>query len=71
MQLLYVLNSLQHGFRQKHSSTFNLLEIINDITQDIDNRNNVDLITIDFLKTFNSISHSKLIHKLLGFGIRG
>ena len=37
----------QYGFRQQYSTTSNLLELPNDVTQDIDYYNNVDLITID------------------------
>ena len=58
-----LLSNSQHGFRQQYSTTSNLLELLNDVTQDIDNSNNVDLITNDFSKAFESISHSKLIHK--------
>ena len=66
-----LLSNSQHGFKQRFSTTSNLLELLNDVTQDIDNNNNVDLITIDFSKAFDSISHSKLIHKLYSYGIQG
>ena len=66
-----LLSNSQHGFRQQYSTTFNLLELINDVTLNIDNKNNVDLITIDFSKAFDSSSHSKLIHKLYSYGIHG
>ena len=66
-----LLSNSQHGFRQQYSTTSNLLELLNDVTQDIDNNNNVDLITIDFSKAFDSIFHSKLVHKLYCYGIQG
>ena len=66
-----LLRNSQHGFRQQYSTTSKLLELLNDVTQDIDNNNNVELITIDFSKAFDSISHSKLIHKLYSYGIQG
>ena len=66
-----LLSNSQHGFRQQYSTTSNLLELLNDLTQDIDNNNNVDLIVIDFSKAFDSISHSKLIHKLYSYDIQG
>ena len=66
-----LLSNSQHGFRQQYSTTSNLLELLNDVTQHIDNNNNVNLITIDFSKAFDSISHSKLIHKLYSYVIQG
>ena len=66
-----LLSNSQHGFRQQYSTTSNLLELLNDVTQDIDSNNNVDLITIDFSKAFDSIFHCKLIHQLYSYGIQG
>ena len=45
--------------------------MLNDVTHNIDNKLNVDLITIDFSRAFDSISHSKLIQKLEAYGISG
>ena len=59
-----LLLSGQHGFRNKDSTTSNLLELLNDLTSYINNGQSVDLLTIDFSKAFNSISHNKLIYKL-------
>ena len=66
-----LLHPDQHGFRNKHSTTSNLLELLNDLTSYINNGQSVDLITIDFSKAFDSISHNKLIYKLETFGICG
>ena len=43
-----MINKEQHGFRDKRSTCTNLLELLNDLTNNIDIRNAVDMITIDF-----------------------
>jgi uncharacterized protein (DUF934 family) len=54
-----ILDKAQHGFRDKHSTITCLLEMTNDITKLIDSKNNINLITIDFSKAFDTISHKK------------
>ena len=66
-----ILTPEQHGFRNNHSTTSVLLELLNDITKIIDDGNSVDVITLDFAKAFDSISHNKLIYKLQFYGICG
>ena len=61
----------QHGFKQQYSTSSNLLELLNDVTRDVNNNNNVDLITIYFSKAFDSISHRKIIHKFYSYSIQG
>ncbi len=64
-----LFSNVQHGFRKSMSTATNLLEMNNDITKLLDEGNCVDLITIDFSKAFDKISHSKLLHKLDKYGI--
>jgi len=59
----------QHGFLAKHSTCSQLLECVNDWSVSINARNSVDVIYIDFQKAFDSVVHSKLIHKLSAYGI--
>ena len=66
-----ILTHEQHGFRSKHSTTSNLLELINEITSLMDIGHSVDVITVDFAKAFDSISHNKLLYKLKMYGICG
>ena len=57
-----ILNPQQHRFRNNHSTTSVLLELLNDITKIINDGNCVDVITVDFAKAFDSTSHNKLIY---------
>ena len=44
---------------------------MNDITFALDNKDNIDLICIDFSKAFDSVSYKKLLLKLENYGING
>ena len=66
-----LISDVQHGFRSKRSTQSNMLEMCNFMVNNIDCGNNVDLITIDLCKAFDSIPHNKLIHKLSKYGIIG
>ena len=64
-----IINIEQRGFRDKRSTCTNLLEFLNNLTNNIDIGNAVDTITIDFAKAFDSINHNKLLVKLHSYGI--
>ena len=64
-----LINSSQHGFLLRRSCQSVLLEIISDWTSALNNKDNIDCIFIDFKKAFDSISHSKLLHKLNSYGL--
>ena len=66
-----ILTHEQHGFRSKHSTTSNLLELINELTSLMEIGHSVDVITVDFAKAFDSISRNKLLFKLKMYGICG
>lgn len=59
----------QHGFMKHRSRETALLTSLNDWTQAIDAKLNVDVIYFDFSKAFDRVSHPKLIYKMkrLGF----
>jgi len=61
----------QFGFLSGRSTTLQLLNCLNDWTEALELGIPVDIITIDFAKAFDSVVHSKLLCKLLGFGVRG
>ena len=61
----------QHGFLSKKSTTTNLLECLDKWTQNFDNGFQTDVIYLDYSKCFDTVCHSKLIHKLSRYGIQG
>ena len=64
-----ILTPEQRGFRSKHSTTSNLLEVIHELTSLMDIGHSVDVITADFAKALDSISHNQLLYKLKMYSI--
>jgi hypothetical protein len=61
----------QHGFRKGPSCATQLIEVMEQWTEDLDKKNSIDVIYLDFQKAFDTVPHKRLIHKLKGYGIRG
>ena len=61
----------QHGFITGKSCTIQLLEYMEDITQAVDNGDDVGVIYLDFCKAFNRVPYTRLLLKLHGYRIRG
>jgi hypothetical protein len=61
----------QHGFRKGRSCVEQLIELIDDWTEQLDNRNAIDAIYLDFQKAFDTVPHQRLINKLQSYGICG
>ncbi len=68
---LNLINKNQHGFLDRHSTSTQLLECANDWTLALDNRLLIDCVYIDYAKAFDSVSHPKLLTKLVGYGLSG
>ena len=64
-----ILNSFQHGFRSGHSCTTQLLTIIEELANSIDSHEQVDVLFLDFAKTFDTVPHQRLLKKLQYYGI--
>ena len=46
------------------------VDSVEDVTQAIDNGDDVDVIYLDFCKAFHKMPHKRLLQKLQGYGIR-
>ena len=65
-----ILYDLQHGFRDERSCETQLLQLIEDISRNLDQGLQSDLILLDFSKAFDKVNHVKLLHKLHQHGIQ-
>ena len=66
-----VLVDHQHGFRSNRSCETQLINTIEHLTRSINNRNQTDLLILDFRKAFDNVAHKRLLLKLEHYGIRG
>ena len=48
-----------------------MLESLNDWTESYDNREETDIIYMDFSKAFDSVAHQRLLFKMAHYGING
>lgn len=61
----------QHGYQNHKSVTTQLLEVIDDFSLAIENKQAIDIIYFDFAKAFDTIPHDRLLAKLESLGIGG
>ena len=66
-----ILSNLQHGFRSGHSCESQLVITMNDLLEAFNDKDQVDLIILDFSKAFDMVPHQKLLHKFRIYGIDG
>ena len=66
-----VLCDNQHGFRKKRSCETQLLSTIQEIASSTAKGHQVDIILLDFAKAFDKVPHTRLLHKLDHYGVRG
>ena len=69
MKISGVLSNFQHGFMARKSTSTHLLECCSDWNLSLRSHKAVDVIYIDFAKAFDSVVHSKLVAKLISYGI--
>ena len=66
-----IINPNQHGFLEGKSCLTNLLDTFEDWTTTLDEGYVLDVIYLDYKKTFDTVPHCRLIKKLEAYGIQG
>ena len=66
-----VLYKSQYGFRKQISTSLAIIELVEEITNSLDNHEAAVGVFIDLKKAFDTVDHSILIEKLYHYGIRG
>ena len=66
-----ILYDYQFGFREGHSTTLALIEIVDNILYGMDHGKHVAGIYMDLSKAFDTVDHEILFQKLQHYGIRG
>ena len=52
-----ILHDAQHGFRKNRSTETQLIQLIDNLAHNIDNRVHTDAILLDFQKAFDKVPH--------------
>ena len=60
----------QHGFIKKRSTCTQLLESFQDWTLALNDKKCLDVLYLDFSRAFDTLVHSKLLHKLCSYGVQ-
>ena len=66
-----ILSINQFGFRKKYSTFLALMDLVDNISKNIDEGNYSTGIFLDLSKAFDTIDHTILLDKLCRYGVRG
>jgi len=66
-----VLSKFQHGFRKMRSCESQLINTLQDLSDGINEGEQIDCILLDFSKAFDKVPHRRLLAKCDYYGIRG
>ena len=71
MKINNLFSKKQLGFLSGRSTTFQLLNVLDDSTEALDNDYIIDFIYTDFQKAFDSVPHKHLLSKIKSYDIEG
>ena len=71
METNNLFSTAQHGFIKERSCSTQLLELTEELTEALDSSEDIDIIYLDFRKSFDKVPHKRLLKKLWGYGIQG
>ena len=66
-----ILVDCQHGFRKQRSCETQLIGLTQELHEHLEEKGQVDMVILDFSKTFDKVPHQRLMSKLWNYGIRG
>ena len=66
-----IITDAQLGFRKSRCCEFQLLSTIKDLAQGIEDKEQIDMILLDFSKAFDKVPHTRLLNKINFCGITG
>ena len=66
-----ILHQRQHGFRRARSCETQLIDFTTQLSQHLENGQQIDAIIMDFAKAFDKVAHNRLLLKLKQYGIDG
>ena len=64
-----ILTDNQHGFRRGRSCEIQLLELVEELTTNLESGKQTDVLIMDFNKAFDKVNHSLLLHKVQRYGV--
>ena len=65
----FIFHPNQHRFRRRHGCEKQLTEFFCDIAASQDQGEDIEACILDFSKTFDKVSHKKLLYKLASYGV--
>ena len=71
LKLYDLIRRSQHGFMRRKSTLTNLLSYLEDLNKIMDEGHSLDVVYLDFSKSFDKVPIQRLLSKCSGLGIQG